>query len=715
MPKEAQVKDTVADNAVDTKGLTGDKRTLFIALERFRICNDVTSIIRSDALEDLRMYCGKQWLENILSDRVKDKRPALTINKIPSFVNQVTNDARQNKVAPKVRPVDNVTDPDTAEVIDGLVRSILKNSESESAFSCAQKYQVICGFGYYRLLNDYLNDESFEQELRIEKIENPFSVYFPVHLITTSTFSDAPYCFIRQRISKDEFKARWPNNQTIDFMAQGQGDINWTAKDHLYIAEYFDVVETPTTIYLMSDGSVIKSKEELKAAKESGLDVVKERETLKKTVKWYLMTEAEILETKTWPSPWIPVIPVLGEEVSNYDDTGKKVFIGLVRFMKDPQRMYNYWITTYTERLALEPKAPFIAADGQIESYTKVWSSANTKNHGVLPYKPMSVGGTLVPPPQRLAPPQAGDSLFRGVEIASQEMKEVSGIYDASLGSRGNETSGKAIVARQRQGDTANFHFIDNFALSIKHLVRVIVDTIPYIYDSERAIRILGEDMTEKVVTINQQHPDKDGKLYDLTVGKYDVAVTVGPSYDTKRIETAETLANLLPQIPAVGAVAPDLIMRMLDNTMSNEIADRLKRFIQAQPNMQGVIDDGKDAKADEMGPQAIQAMVQDIQKLQSMHQMTMQENQQLQGMVDNLKKALNDKSMEIQAKVHDTEVKAETELKKAQMELAKEHLRQANAITSGIVNNAVKLHQIGNSENKNNIAKPPAGSAESE
>jgi hypothetical protein len=545
------------------------------------------------------------------------------------------------------------------------------------------------------------------QELRIERVENPFSIYFPIHIISTITYADAPYCFIRQRMSKDEFKTKYPSATMGNFEGEGTGDINWVDEDSVYVAEYFYVEESAIVLCLLSDGSIVKESDV-----PEGAIVTKKRSCVKKSVKWCLITGSEIIEKKDWPTENIPVFPALGDELINFDESGKKTYIGLIRFMKDPQRMYNYWITTYTEQLALQPKSPYMAAAGQTEKFPE-WKTANTENHTVLRYSPVSSDGTLLPPPQRVAPPSAGEAIFRGIEIASQEMKEVSGIYDASLGSRSNETSGKAIIARQRQGDTANFHFIDNFALSIKHLCKVIVDAIPFIYDSERTVRILGEDMTEKVVTINSMHPDNDGRLYDLTVGKYDVVVTVGANYDTKRMETAESMANLLPQMPIVGQVAADLIMRMLDNPMSNEVADRIKRFIQAQPNMQGIVDDGKDA--DKIKPEDIQAMVQDVQTLQGQLQGKDQDIQQLQNVINNLQKLLGDKRMEIQARTHDTEVKAGVELEKIQAELAKEHLRQAHNITSGIVKNAAILHQIGNSEDKNNIAKPPAGDAETE
>ena len=698
-----------AEDTVDTQGLKGDDKILAIALDRFKQCQESTNTLRAEALEDVGFFGGKQWAEEIMRERVTDRRPALTINKIPAFANRVINDIRQNMPAIKIRPIDSVTDPDTANVVDGAIRHITLNGNSKAAIANAVFYQVICGFGFFRVVTDYLDENSFDQDIYIQRIENPFSVYFPLHLIKEADYSDAPYAFIRSKMSKDEFKLKYPNSKTQGFDQQAIGDQNWTQKDFIYLAEYFNVEEKPKTIYMLDSGEVVDDKKKI----PEGANVLKERESVDRTVKWYLMNEFEIIDSKDFPSRYIPIIPVLGQELSSADDVGKKSYISLTRFQKDPQRMYNFWITSYTEKIANAPKMPYIVAAGQVENYPE-WKDINKKNLAYARYSPVAVNGQAIPPPIRTEAAPMEAAIFQGVQIASQEMKEVSGIYDSSMGAQSNETSGKAIVARQRQGDISNFHFIDNLALALHFLGRILIDLIPEIYDTPRAIRVLGEDMTDQVIQINQLHPGEDGKLYDLTVGKYDVMIDVGPSYETKRVEAATTLAQVLPQLPMVGQVAPDLIMRMLDNPLSGKVADRLKRAIQANPQMQGVIGEDESGDSQELMEQKMRSMVADMQKLMQAHTMTMQQNSQMQQMIQGLQAALKNKSDAVMAKVHDTEVRAATELAKAKVDLQKEHVRQAPNMAKAVVDNAVALHQVGNPEKQyNDIANPPAGNAE--
>jgi hypothetical protein len=701
--------ETKAEDTVDTQGLKGDDKIIAIALDRFKQCQEATNSMRAECLEDMSFFGGKQWAEEIMRERVTDRRPALTINKIPAFANRVINDIRQNMPAIKIRPIDSVTDPDTANVVDGAIRHITLNGNSKAAISHAVFNQVVCGMGFFRVVTDYLDENSFDQEIEIKRIENTFSVYFPLHLIKEADYSDAPYAFIRTKISKDEFKLNYPDSKTQTFSPDAIGDQNWTQKDYIYLAEYFCVDSVKKTIYLLSDGSVVDNKKDI----PEGAAVLKERDTIERKIKWYLMNEYEVLDRKDFPGKYIPIIPVLGQEISNIDDAGKKSYISLTRFQKDPQRMYNFWITSYTEKVANAPKMPYIVAAGQVENYPE-WKDINKKSLAYARYSPVAVNGQAIPPPIRTEAAPMEAAIFQGVQIASQEMKEVSGIYDSSMGAQSNETSGKAIVARQRQGDISNFHFIDNLALSLHLLGRILVDLIPEIYDTPRAIRVLGEDMTDQVIQINQLHPGEDGKLYDLTVGKYDVMIDVGPSYETKRVEAATTLAQVLPQLPMVGQVAPDLIMRMLDNPLSGKVADRLKRAIQANPQMQGVIADNESGDSQELMEQKMRSMVADMQKLMQAHTMTMQQNSQMQQMIQGLQAALKNKSDAVAAKVHDTEVRAATELAKAKVDLQKEHVRQAPNMAKAVVDNAVQLHQVGNPEKQyNDIANPPAGNAE--
>lgn len=637
-----------------------DERILSVGIERFKQTQDATSKQRAEALEDVLFINGQQWLESITKDRADDRRPALTVNKLPQFVNQVVNDMRKNRPAIKIRPTADQY-KDNADVVDGLVRSIMLNGDSKTAIDTASFYQVINGFGYVRILTDYCDDKSFDQIIKLSRIENPFAVYFPVHLIQNLDYSDAPYCFIRSKMSKEDFYRRYPNFETSNYEEQGTGDPNWIGKDYIYVAEYFDVEYSNEKLYLLKNGTTTTKKPE----DEKKID--KERDIETKKIKWYLMTQYDILDKKEWPSKYIPIVPVLGQEIN---ENGIKAYISLVRFAKDPQRMYNYLYSTYAEAVALAPRAQWLVAEGQYEDFKTVWQTSNQKNHALLPYKPTSLMGQPVPPPQRINPPDAGSSVIMGIQMATQNLKEVTGIYDASLGAPGQEQSGRAIIARQKEGDNSNYHFSANLSIAMHHVGKILVDMIPVIYDAARTIRIIGEDMTDEVIAINQEQQSEgdyrqgeSSDLYDLSVGEYEVMIDVGPNYETKRTETAQNLINVITALPNVGQVVSDILMRQLDFPMSSEAADRLKRVI--QQTMPGVIVDNNQADG-KMSVSDIQSMVQDIQKLQAMHSQSMQENIQLAQIVNQLKAQLKDKSHQVDTHLQETIIKAQAELEKS-------------------------------------------------
>jgi hypothetical protein len=651
-----------------------DERILSVAIERFKQCLDASDKIRAEALEDVLFINGQQWLESIIKDRADDRRPAMTVNRLPAFVNQIVNDMRKNRPAIKIRPTADQY-KDNASVVDGLVRSIMTNGDAKTALDTASLYQVVNGFGYIRVLTDYCNDESFDQIIKIDRCENPFAVYFPIHLCRQLDYSDAPFCFIRSKMSKEEFYRKYPNVKTDNYELQGTGDPNWISKDYIYVAEYFDVIYDTKKLYLLRDGTTTKEKP------KNPKDVVRTRDIETHEIKWYLLTQYDILERRDWVGKYIPVIPVLGQEIN---ENGVKTYISMIRFAKDPQRMFNYMYSSFAESVALAPRAPWVAAEGQIEDFKSDWQTANQKNHAVLVYKPTSLDGQTVPPPQRTQPADAGASVLQGMSMAVDNLKAVTGVFDASLGAPGNETSGRAIIARQKEGDNSNYHFMANMQIATHHLGRILVDMIPKIYDTARTVRILGEDMTDKIVELNQESEDQD-EIYDMSVGEYEILVDVGPTYETKRVETAQNLINIITALPQVGTITADILMRQLDFPLSDEAADRLKRMI--QNTNPGVIVDTTNPGG-KMTPSQIQEMVGDMQKLMQAHQQTMQENMQMQQIIQGMEAQLKDKSMDRDVELQKTIIKAQTELDRADMNNQHDFLTQA-------VQHGVDLHKM--------------------
>lgn len=452
-----------------------DKEFIQLALDRFQQCVEAESKNREEALDDWKFKLGEQWPENYKKDRQADGRPCLTMNRLPAQVKQVTNEQRAQRPAAQVNPVGSDADVDTAEVIQGMLRHIEINSDAEIAYDNAFECMVTGGFGYYRIITDYADEEGLEQEIMVEWIENPFTVYLDPAAKKPDK-SDAKFGFIFKDMTRLEYEAEYKDSQLAsleEMTSQGDVPAEWLSKDGVRVAEYF-YVET--------------EKKKL----DNG------REVTKRKVKWALINAVEILEKQDWLGKYIPIVPVLGDS-ANID--GKRYLSGIVRNAKDPQRQINFMESAATEAVALAPRAPYTAAAGQTENYPE-WKTANTRNHAVLRYDAMDVQGKPVPPPQRnnVEPPIQAIMLM--LRQANDDLKAVTGLYDPSLGNAHQDQSGKAIQNLQKQGDVGNLNWSDNLSRSMRYGYRMILDLIPKIYDTDRIQRIVNPDGSAKMVNI---------------------------------------------------------------------------------------------------------------------------------------------------------------------------------------------------------------------
>lgn len=635
---------TNSENSDDNSKAKSDRDIIDEASKRFALVSDAESEIRRLALEDLKFRKGEQWPDAIEQERARDGRPCLVINKVPQFVNQITNDQRQNRPSIKVHPVDDHADVETAKTIQGLVRHIEYNSNADVAYDTAFESAVVGGRGFWRVLTEYADPLSFDQEILIKRIRNAFSVFFDPYSQEPDG-SDANFAFIVEDLSPEEYRNRFPNSKLAsrsEWDSIGNAAPDWIQSDSARVAEYFTKEFERKELVLLSDGQTLL-KSELPADLPSELRVIRTRTAAVPVIKWYKLNGIEILEKTDWLGIYIPVVPVYGAEL---DVDGKRVLEGVVRNAKDPARMYNYWASAETEAIALAPRAPFVAAEGQLEGHESEWASANRRNHSVLRYKPVSVGGQPVPPPQRNAFEPAVQAITQARMLASDDLKSTTGIYDASLGNRSNETSGVAIQRRNIQAQTSTFHFIDNLTRSLRHTGRILIDLIPKIYDTARTARIIGEDGEQRIVKLNQPFVE-NGKevLYALDTGKYDVTVDVGPSFASKRQEAVNSMLEVTRAYPNLAQIAGDLLVKNMDWPGAQEFAERIKKTL--PPNL---IDDRK-------GPQAeVPPQVQ--QQLQQMGQMVEQLTQQLQA----ANQKIETKSIELESKERIEMAKLETE-----------------------------------------------------
>jgi len=583
------------------------------AREAFELSADHEVENRREALDDLRFArLGEQWPEQVRRDRELDGRPCLTINRLPAFIRQVVNDGRLNKPAIVCHPVDGDADPETAEVFNGLIRHIEQSSDAEVAYDTALDFAVTGGFGYFRINTRYARDDSFEQDIAIERVANPFSIYGDPNS-TAADSSDWNTAFVVDSLPKAAFEARWKGAEPVDWAADSYAGLNgpWLDGDQVMLAEYWRREVVTKAIVALSDGQVVELgayQKEKALFDQLGVSVIGRPRTVQGwKVTQRVMTGAEVLETVDWAGRYIPIVPVYGEEI-HVD--GRRRLRGLVRDAKDPQRMFNYWRTTSTELVALAPRAPFIGRKGAFDTDAAKWATANTQTHAYLEYD-----GPEPPQRQGFAGPPVG--AMQEALHAADDMKSIMGLHDASLGARSNETSGRAIMARQREGDVSTFHYIDNLSRAIRHAGRILIDLIPKVYSTPRVVRVLGADGVAKLAPVNQkfqaQAADAAGqvrkieKIHDLAAGKYDLTVRSGPSFTSRREEAATQMIELIRAYPAAAPVIGDLLARNLDWPGAEEIAQRLGALL--PPQLRGPPPEIQQAKAQLMQlAQALQA-----------------------------------------------------------------------------------------------------------
>ena len=562
------------------------------AVEAFETCQEAEEENRENAESDIRFArLGQQWEEADRAKRAREGRPVLTINRMPAFIRQVANDARLNTPSVKVFPVDDTADVECAEILNGLLRNIQVQSNAEAAYDTAINDSITGGFGYFMIDVDYAYNDTFEQDILIKRIANPFTIHGDPRS-TAIDSSDWNIGFVSDMMSHSEFEKEFPDAEKVNWDAdfESERDFEWLTEDSVRVADYWKRVEEDRPIVLLSDGQVIDEEvyEKNKDYFDVSQIVVENSRTVKSwKVKRYTLSGQEVLEEIDWPGMYIPIIPVYGEE--SWVE-GKRHFKSLIRDAKDPQRVYNYWRTASTELVALAPKAPFIGPVGAFDEDGDKWATANTESHPYLQYD-----GQVAPQRQAFAGPPAG--ALQEALNASDDMKSVMGMFDSSLGARSNEQSGRAILARQREGDVSTFHFIDNLNKAIQHAGKIILDLIPHVYSGERVIRVLGEDDKPENVQVNQPIPmmqngqpvmDEMGqpkaRIYDLTKGKYDLVVRSGPSFTTRREEAATQMMELLRVYPDAAPIIGDIFAKNLDWPGADEIAKRLEKITQGQP-----------------------------------------------------------------------------------------------------------------------------------
>lgn len=703
-----------------------DKDIIKEARERFKLAIDAEADNRALRLEDRKFYAGDsdncyQWPDDIAKSRrsKESPRPMLTINKLPAHVKQVTNDIRQNRPQIKVRAVDDGADKRTADVFNGLIRHIEANSNADYAYDTAAEGAAVDGLGYWRILTEYVDDKSMVQDIVIKRVRNSFSVYPGPG--DEPDGSDMPWCFITTMIRRDEAKRMSKKGEKAALKSwedDAKENPQWYGDERVRIAEYFCVKTETVKVNVLEDGSIVEGP------LPDGTKAARSRDAERRNVYWYKLLADEVIEEREWPGKWIPIVRVVGEEI---DIDGEVIVKGLVRNAKDPQRQYNLSRSSVAERINLAPKSPWLSPLAAINGLEKYWEKSNTAALAYLPYNHVGEDGEEIPSPTRQAPPDVPVGFVQDAIISSDDLKSVTGQFDASMGQRSNETSGKAIIARQKEGDTATFNFVDNLSRGIRHTGRILVDLVPKIYDTARVLRILGEDGSDSEVEIDPQQEksvvdvkDASGDvstIYNLGVGRFDVTVTTGPSFSTKRQEAAETLTAMTQANPQLMGVIGDLMVKSLDIHGSDEMAKRLKATL--VPEVREIAEmEGKKSDIPPEARMAIDRLTQQLeqtgQQIQQIQDLAKTEIEKLEKEVSKLQfdvekaelkkqeESLNARKAEIELSLMKTQDAAQGEIMQGRHELAEEReigmgtgLQQVEQVITALTNAVAQMVQM--------------------
>jgi hypothetical protein len=621
---------------------------LATARKRFAAAAEDEKHLRDSFISDLKFASpdgAGQWDEQVKQQRQNAGRPAMSFPRCHTFVQQVSNEARQNKPQIKFAPrLD--SDAETAEVYEGLARFIQYESDAQIAYETAVEYSAGGSFGYYRFLTDYVDDESDDLELKVVPVLDPLTIF---GILVPNCFNRQPkFGFVIEDIPKEEYKAQYPDSEMASLSwaeAEKQGE-GWVGSEAVRIAEYWWCDEK-------REKGQRKPKCTVRTCKINGMEILPG-------------DDGESSETE-WPGSVIPIIPVLGKQMIM---EGKPKLFSVVSPQKSAQQLINYSKSRIAETLSTAPISPFLVVEGQISGYEEQWKTANTTMRPFLTYKSVDVAGRPAPAPERqtFEPPIQSLSSFVAQEI--DDMKATSGIFDASLGNQANETSGKAIFARQQQSNLSTMHFMDNLERSFRKGGDVIAECIPKIYNTARMIRILGPDETPKNVQINQEHTDEKGKpqMFDLTAGKFDVVVTMGRAFATKRMESFDMYQSLVQAAPNLLPTFGDVMFKNSDTAGADIVSERFKKML--PPNLQGDDDDQP------VPPQA-QAQIQQLtQHLQAINAAAGEYEKQIQQL-----------TFEKQAKVVEQQGRMAQIQAKAIADMALEDKKLLTAVTVAEIN----------------------------
>ena len=614
-------------DAVDNK----DEPILEEMRTRFEYARNENQENRENYTKNVRISSSADQWDDEVKKRRGSNRPALTFNLLNLIVKQIIGDYRQNKLAIKVIPSGNGATEETADILAGIIRNIEIESHADHAYTNALECAARGGFGYFRILTEYEGDDTFNQKLVIKPIHNPLTVYCDPHakLITRK---DAEWYLVTEMLSKPEFKRQFPKAEEngwdiVDVDSDDSGD--WGDDKHIRVCEYFTKKLVEARLVAFDNGATVQIDDdnEIIALEQIGWKAVKERVANRINIQWRKATASAIIEERTFKTKYIPIIPVLGEEVNI---EGKTHLRGSIYYAIDGQMSYNYERSAAIERSALSAKAPWKATLKEIEMYRDQWDNANTQPAPYLLFTPDPTHNNGAGP-ERIEPPSPSAADAQNSQAAALDIQRTTGVFDSQLGQKSNVVSGVGLQEQQSQGSTSNYIYVDNLRAAIEYAGDVLIDWIPSVIDKEQVVRVVGLEGDASTETVNQQQTNPilgiTEVLNDITVGKYDVVVEAGPAFASRRREAVDGMMKFMQAMPQLGTLIADLAVKNMDWPGADEIAQRLKNALPPQITTDPDSPEGQQAKLQAQQQQAQQQNTQQ-QLIQSKIQVEQGKNQ---------------------------------------------------------------------------------------
>lgn len=620
-------------NSPDSSGITDS--IVRRAHRRWKRCQEYYSQANDNWLMDYKFsngdtYNNYQWPVEIYKSR-GEQRPSLTVNETRQHNLHIINEAKQNKAQVKYRPTGGDASAESAEVLEGMYRHISNISNAQMAQGMAISFQVQAGLGWtlieadYKDVNPKPGPEAFDQEIGIRSILNPLSVMLDCDCQSPDG-EGARYGFLFSDRPRDEVLEEYPQLKgklTAANAVEG-GLTGWIREYQVREARYYEVSEEKDELIMDDAGTIVFASDVPKsllrrweAEAEANESELKRRPTIRKELKCHLIIGDQCIESKDLPGTMVPLVPWVGEITVIENKLDRK---GHTRALISAQQQLNYNWSSAVEFGALQSKTPWLVPTQTIEEFSTYYGTANTVNHAWLPYKSHDDTGQPLPAPQRMTPPIGAPVYAEGIQIARQFMQTASGQYDAELGRPGNEKSGKAIQERQRAGQVATYHFIDNQALAIRRQGVIIKEWIPIIYDTKRVAKIVSIDGDEGEVTIDPDAPKAHEmrgieRIFNPRIGSYDVVSDTGPDWATQRQEAFNAIVQILTQAPQLIDRVGDLLFKVADFPLADEIAERLKPGLPPQAQAAIAALQEQLAKGNKLLGETMQALVEERTK----------------------------------------------------------------------------------------------------